>query len=321
MSSFIISLDFEIHWGVCDRDNSLTTYRENLLNVREVVPRLLELFVEFEVNATWATVGLLFFESKEELLHYLPELQPRYDDPKLSAYRHLPSLGNDESDDPFHFAPSLIRRIAETPGQEIGSHTFSHYYCLEQEQDRETFEADLSAAVTVAALRGLELKSLVFPRNQVASDYLASLSSHGFTSFRGNPRHWMYAPTSGAGQSKLRRASRLADAYFPITKSSSRRCANNEPITNLPASRFLRPYSKRLKSLEALRIQRIKRELERAARDGEDYHLWWHPHNFGANLPENLMVLRSILEHFETLREVFGMTSGSMVELSEERSQ
>jgi hypothetical protein len=40
---FVISLDFELHWGVWD----VTTkekYGANILGVKEVIPRLLDLF-------------------------------------------------------------------------------------------------------------------------------------------------------------------------------------------------------------------------------------------------------------------------------------
>ncbi len=57
MGTFVISLDFELHWGVRDH-RTVADYRENLLGVRRVVPALLSLFSEFGIHATWATVGL-----------------------------------------------------------------------------------------------------------------------------------------------------------------------------------------------------------------------------------------------------------------------
>src|SRR4051794_3707314 len=72
---FCVSLDFELYWGVRDK-LSLVEYRDNLLGVRNAIPRMLALFQEYEIHATWATVGLLFFETKQQLLRALPEIRP-----------------------------------------------------------------------------------------------------------------------------------------------------------------------------------------------------------------------------------------------------
>ena len=42
MSKFIISLDFELKWGV--RDALDESYNENLLGARHVIPKILNLF-------------------------------------------------------------------------------------------------------------------------------------------------------------------------------------------------------------------------------------------------------------------------------------
>ena len=70
-----------------------------------------------------------------------PAKKPLYFNQNLSPYPHLSHIGRDEQEDPFHFAPSLIKLIASSPHQEVASHTFSHYYCLERGQDIETFRA------------------------------------------------------------------------------------------------------------------------------------------------------------------------------------
>ena len=40
---FIISLDFELMWGVRDKKDK-TTYGNNILGVHKVIPKLLEIF-------------------------------------------------------------------------------------------------------------------------------------------------------------------------------------------------------------------------------------------------------------------------------------
>ena len=102
MGTFVVSLDFELHWGVRDH-RTIADYRDNLLGVRRVIPALLALFSEFGVRATWATVGFLFFETIDELLAAIPAELPHYADRKLDPYAALNEVGRDEAEDPFHF--------------------------------------------------------------------------------------------------------------------------------------------------------------------------------------------------------------------------
>jgi hypothetical protein len=85
----------------------------------------------------------------------------------------------------------------------------------------------------------------------------------------------------------------------------------------LPASRLLRSYNPREYFLNDWKIERIKKEMERAARRQEVYHLWWHPHNFG-NYPEQSMAgLERILQHYDNCRQQYGMQSLTMSETAD----
>ena len=56
--ALIISLDFELYWGI-KHMISLNDCKNNLLAVRSIIPSLLKLFDEYKIHATWATVGFL----------------------------------------------------------------------------------------------------------------------------------------------------------------------------------------------------------------------------------------------------------------------
>ena len=49
-----------------------------------------------------------------------------------------------------------------------------------------------------------------------------------------------------------------------------------------------------------------------AARAGRDYHLWWHPHNFGADPEANMAALGAILSTYAALRDAHGWPSRAM---------
>lgn len=317
--AFVISLDFELHWGVCDR-LEVDDYRENLLGVRRAIPRLLDLFDEFAVHATWATVGMLFYGRRTELLAAVPAHLPGYVIERLSPYPRLAEIGADEASDPFHFGRELVDLIRNAPHQELATHTFSHFYCLEPGQTPADFRHDLAAAVQAARTVDRELTSIVFPRNQVSRAHLDVCAEFGIRVYRGCERSWLYHPRPGAGETVVRRLLRGLDSYVALTGDhlTTPTAVVEDGFINIPSSRFLRPFDVRLRHLERLKRRRITRALTHAARTGTIYHLWWHPHNFGRDLDENLATLRAILEHFRQLAAGHGMRSLTMSELARE---
>ena len=70
---FIVSLDFELMWGVRET-RTVQTYGANILGGRDAIPQLLDLFAAHGVKATWATVGMVLFATRAELLDALPEI-------------------------------------------------------------------------------------------------------------------------------------------------------------------------------------------------------------------------------------------------------
>ncbi len=315
---FTISLDFELHWGGVEKwaIGPAGTYREYFLNTRNVIPKVLARFADHHIQATWATVGLLFHRTRAEMLAALPAVQPEYDEKRLSAYHYIleQPVGEDEIADPFHFGHELILKIRDTPGQEIGSHTFSHYYCNEPGQNAVQFAADLDAAVSATARYGITPTSLVFPRNQFNAKYLQECTRHGFTAVRSNADAWFWR-IRGTNESMVKRLVRGADAYLPLTRNSYPLSAvsvkDGLPVC-LPASRFLRPWHRREGILNRLKLNRVLQEMTAAAQHDEVYHLWWHPHNFGFFPKENMEMLSAILNHFDLLRQRHGMESVSM---------
>lgn len=313
---FVISLDFELHWGVRDVW-SVDDYRANLEGVREVVPRLVDLFALRAIHATWATVGFLMAQSRAQLLDHLPSVRPAYRNRRIDPYAELAGLGKDERDDPFHYAPSLVRLIAAAPGQEVATHTVSHFYPLEPGASAEAFTADLDSALSLAGACGLSLTSIVFPRNQVSSEALRICASRGMTAFRGTERVWYQRPTPGMAPPPAR-AIRLLDAYVPLGQHHLQLPHEVDGLVNVPASRFLRACRGSPGLLDTVRVARIERAMLAAARQGTIFHLWWHPHGFGANPDGNLAVLERILDYYDRLRASLGMRSMTMREVADE---
>jgi len=311
---FVISLDFELLWGVWDVTTK-ENYGSHITGVKQVIPGLLALFAEYDIKITFATVGFLFAKDKESLLPHLPEKRPAYCNSGYNVYlNEFNAIGNNESDDPYHFGYSLFELIRQSP-HEIGSHTFSHYFCLEEGQKAADFDADVKAAKKIAAANDVKITSLVFPRNQVNPEYFDILCKNGIAVYRGNPESWIYKPRRLSGDIPFIRLCRLLDTYFPISGYNTHPLNNRKsgPV-NIPASRFLKPYNKRLAWLEKLKLKRIMNEMTVAAKRNELYHLWWHPHNFGENLKENMDNLTVLLDHYKKLNKTYGFTNLTMKE-------
>lgn len=311
---FTISLDFELYWGVRDK-RSIEQYKQNLQGVRKAVPDILQVFGDNDIHATWATVGFLFLNDTDDLNKNIPKLLPTYNREELSPYNYIKEVSDLEA--VYHFAPELIELILKYNGQEVGTHTLSHYYCLEAGQTLTQFEEDIFSAIKIAKGKGVSIKSLVFPRNQWNAEYLSTLNKLGIQCYRGNESSWIYKASENAGESKLQRAFRLVDAYLNLSGHNTydlKDCIQEMPF-NFPASRFLRPYSDKLAILDGLRLKRIKSAMDDAAINNRIFHLWWHPHNFGINTNKNIDFLAKIVAHYNLLKNTYGMVSLNMGEL------
>jgi hypothetical protein len=322
LGHFIISLDFELHWGSFDKhplDDDRKTY---YLNTRKAINEILSIFEEYNIHATWASVGFLFHENKEVLLTYTPNKIPDYHNSTLSPYLYIKKnlIGNNEAEDPFHFAASLMDSIKATPFQEIATHSYSHFYCNEKGATAEAFDKDLKMAISVASKFNISLKSMVFARNQFNTECLKICNENGIVAVRSNPEDWWWKINSTVQESPVKRFFRGADAYFPLGKktsySISKIDSENLPVL-IPASGLLRPYRGKDLLLNRLKINRIKNEMSVAAKSHEVYHLWWHPHNFGYSTSENLRDLKIILDHFKHLNNKFNFQSLNMAEITD----
>ena len=315
--SFVISLDFELMWGVRDVA-TIEQYGNSILGVRESLPKVLDLFYEFKISATFAIVGLLFFESKEELSSMIPTIKPSYHNTNLSPYYEINSIGNNEKEDPYHYGMNLIKLIDQN-NHEISTHTFCHYYCLEEGQKINEFEEDLKLAIKIAKKKNIEIKSIIFPRNQFNPAYLNICKKHGVLSYRGNEKSWIYRPSKANDQSLLKRFIRISDSYLNISGINiyDYKTIKKTIPFNIPSSAFLRPYIKKISFLDGLRLRRIKKGMTLAAKNNKVFHLWWHPHNFGLNQKENILFLRKILDHYEVLKKKYDFESITMSKLTE----
>jgi len=283
-ASIVISIDFERRWGVHHRLGfDLDAYRDHLENVEPVVLGHLRLFADRHIRATWAAVGALGCRDWTEYFARAPR-PPRYANPALAI---SPRYADLDRDGVLHFAPALLRAIHETPGQELGTHTFSHVLMRETGVTAEDVRADLEAVAKLAQEQvGHAPASLVFPRNQVA--FLSTVRSCGIRIWRGHEIGWYHDCNETGRRRPIARLRRLADAINPLVRHAS---PPEEDMvraslflrTNLPAPAW------------TLHLARIRNELD-ALRAPQVFHLWWHDHNLGARTAQRLGRLEQVLD-------------------------
>jgi hypothetical protein len=215
----------------------------------------------------------------------------------------------------MHCGSYLIEKIKNSPNQEIATHTFSHFFTYEPCKNSDAFSEDIQEAIALGVKKGISLKSLVFPRNQVEYKSVEILKKSTIESYRGNPTHWAYCDGDKPTKSFFLRIYRLLDTYMNLSGHHTNKLLFSEELTELKASMMLRPYFSKLSYLEPLKIRRIKKAMKYASINGENFHLWWHPHNFGVNQKENLKNLEALLKYFQKLKSSYQIRSLTMEEV------
>ncbi len=316
--TFAISLDFELHWGCFETMREITDpVKQYFYQTRKIIPEKLKLFAEHEIHVTWAAVGMLFMKNVGEWEQHLPEVLPTFNNAHVSAYEWIKKNGFSGDTDPFHFAPELVKLIQNTPYQELGTHTYAHYFCLEEGQTKEQFRHDIDMACKVAREYGAEIRSLVFPRNQFNQEYLSVCRDAGITCVRSSPDIWYWSPATGS--SFMKKFFRAGDAYLkfqPIKPVFLKDISTTELPLQLPSTRLYRPWKPGEPVKNRLKMRRILNEMTEAARKGAYYHIWWHPHNFGNHPQECLEELKQIVMHFTKLKQAYGFESLTMNEIT-----
>ena len=277
----VTSLDFELRWGVADKlPDDPSAYRRNLEGAQDAVHAMLELFQRDGIGATWATVGALGCSSWDEY-HARAPRYPRYEDNRLGFRREWRALDREGR---LHFAPDTVAAIAKARGQELASHTFSHIYYREAGCSAEDVAADSRAIATLFREKfGSKPRSLVFPRNQVA--YTDILRDLGIAQWRNNPEVFYWDTMRRSEQSRWIRGLRMLDDTLPM---KTRRA----PSSEMRASYLVRfALPERAWKLHVDRIARDARRLQ----GGQTLHLWWHPHNMGAEMPRHIRRLEGLM--------------------------
>lgn len=259
----VISLDAELAWGFHDlRDPPA----DRIAGARTSWLRLLDLFDEFHVPATWTVVGHLFHDSCDG----------RHED------RLAPPGWFDR--DPGGGGPSewhgrdLIEAIVSADVEhEIGCHTFSHVLFDDPDITSEIVGDELQAWTELAGELGINPSSFTFPRNVVG--FRETLAAHGFTSYRGpEPPRWFDGR-------RFRRPLKFLDFLIGYSDPPiSDPVVDEYGMVNIPASlevySFEGPLPRIISRIDGDPIlHQVARGLSASSAQGTVFHLWFHPND------------------------------------------
>lgn len=306
---FIVSLDFELFWGLAGFNRqAILNYKENVSNAINALDEILKLFNKYQIKVSIAYVGGMSLSSAQEFLDNYSS--PEYENKELNIHTYIKKY-SDIIDDSLLVCSEYLKNLLNNRLVELGTHTFSHFYCLERGASVKDFAQDMQ---NVMAHQN-NVSTIIFPRNQVSQEYLQVCKYYGITHYRGFVEDWLYKAEPTKSHFSLKGALRLIDSYLPISGNRTFFVKKDaDEIKNVPGSLFLRPYSKKLSFLEPLKVKRIKYSMRYAAKNGKCFHLWWHPHNFGCNMQENLHNLEEICKYFTLLKTQFGYSSSFIKE-------
>lgn len=281
---FTISLDTELAWGTSDKGN-VERYEEAYRNTPEVIDQLCDLFDEYEIPATWAIVSHLLEDCDGDHSNRTPPDFEWVDD----WFGELPcATGIDEE---LWYAPWLIDRIRECETeQEIGLHGSTHMQLGADGCSRQHAEEEVGAAVETIRTHGVEPKSFVFPRNDIG--HVDVLREYGIEVYRGKDARWYERPSvPDVVKPPLRFADEAARIRPSVVEPVER-----DGIVELRGSQVFRPsYDGWQYTLGESSISRAKKGLERVARTGGVFHLWFHPFNLGQNISIDINRLERII--------------------------
>ena len=311
---FTISLDFELIWGTVDLFG-VESFREACeLERREVVDRLLELFNQFRIPATWCTVGHLFLDKCEvsESKKHADVVRPQHAWHERDWFTHDPC--SSEENDPLFYGKSLVEKIKNNSvKQEIGSHSFSHIIFGDEGCSSESARTDIAECVKAAEKFDIKLNSFAFPRDQVG--HLDVLKEYGFTNYRGAIPKWY---EHGENRSIVKRLAHLWDVVTAATPPTVLPEYEENGLINIPGSMIFFPmHGLRRHIPMSLRVKRARKGLDVAAKEKRIFHLWFHPTNMAFEIEKMFDGLRAILKYAAELREQGLMETLSMSEIAE----
>jgi peptidoglycan/xylan/chitin deacetylase (PgdA/CDA1 family) len=256
-------------------------------NLAGAYRQLLAMLARHDIRATFAFVMAFTLTAKER--ERFPVLDPRRnrDDNWLRHYWQDLEAGHVDG---WH-CPEALDLVREFGAHEIASHSFCHRPLGDASIDADGAAQELAYADEAAKLKKVELRTLVFPRNDVGN--LRAVRSAGYLGYRSR------LPRQGGRRGQ---AMALLEE-FAVRRRPQVALDEREKLVAIPSGYFFN-WRFGLRRLVPPRVteMRWRNMLNRCTRDGGVVHMWLHPHNL-ITAPTTAPVLSPVLAEVARLRE------------------
>jgi hypothetical protein len=303
---FMLSFDTELALGYYD-GLPPGRFSADGRRERDAIRQLLDILDEFDIAATWAVVGHLFYERCEHCaLCPVQEWSGRY--PTFEMV-----YGTDH---PLFYGADVIEMLLDRGSRhEIAFHGYTHRSFDERKTTSQDALCEIKEWCRVAQRKGIVPQTAIFPRNRVG--HLELFQGEGFIGYRGNK---VLPPISSVPLlgKVLNRIDVALDILPPQPYDPM--VDDDTGLVNLPASQWLFQLDRRIElvldrlSLYNLRIRKMVRAAERAATERKTMHLWAHPHEF--RTARDFGKLRYVLEAVAKQVQAGALRSITMADLA-----
>ena len=300
-STFIISLDLELIWGVVHTDSDPSLLMMDKRKGRGTIDLLLNVFEKYNIPATWAVVGHLFLDKCEK-----DEGIPHKDIPRFKEDWYSCDPCTDIHKDPLYYGRDIIEKILSSPiRHEIGYHSFSHV--IFSECRREVAKAEIKEGIKLAKEFGITLKSFVFPQDKIGHHDV--LKENGFRIYRGR----IFKRGNINQRVPIRKINGAIDMI--IAKPVEPRLVDG--IWEIPSSMLFSASFPFIYSL----LPRAKIGIYRAMRSNKVFHVWLHPQNllYQPSLEKKLDKLLAFVAKKRDEGKIEVMTMGEFAEVLDSR--
>lgn len=261
--TFVISFDTELGWGSIQ--SGLWKYRENkgyYRLTRNAVKKILDIFDQFELPATWAFVGKMLDECQAEL-DYLPE------NIKLKIKNAL----NNSEPDTFYGIDLLEDVLSRKVNHEIGSHSYSHILFQEGKIEEDIIATELRHMRKIEKKLGLNVNSFIFPQN--IEGFYDLLVKQNYHICRSTIQEKSLFNKKFILLAKINKIIKFLFLSPPMSNYSK----HISGIKRFTGSMFFNPGVRREKYIWQYEKRAI-RGIKKACATGGCFHLWVHPFNF-----------------------------------------
>ena len=295
--TMVISLDTELAWGTIDKPDSYQNNLEDYKKTREIIDKILGLFIEKNISATWAFVGHLLLESckKENDIKHPDYIRTNFSHYKNDWFKMDPSSNIEE--EPLWYGKDIVEKVINADVyQEIASHSFAHLLYGSSETKKETAISDLEEFEKAINDYNIDCKSFVFPRNQVG--FLNELKKFDYITYRGDEPSWY----DGFNR-YLKKLAHMVDQFFAITPPAVEP-VDYDGILNIPASMLYLSMDGFRKYIPlSSRVRKAKKGIDKAIKKEKIFHLWFHPFNLASNSDKLLLGLEEIVKYANEKRD------------------